>query len=206
VLLTFSINRSLLDIATTAKFMQMEHLPKTQAGREWLSEACFTAAEQMYIETHRPGKRWRDTRDVKTRISDTDVDAYAVGCALNTMRSEVKRYVPILDDEETKEYSYGVHTRVAAFVDTSLDTVLDSEEAVSLVNEFLLKHDELLIEHGVDLWRVFNAARKMNAVMVDKLHELVKEHNLGALIEGILLNVFCLERLDALFKERALSC
>lgn len=194
----------MLDIATTARFMQRDQLPKTQKGKEWLSEACFAATEQMFHGKNRRNGEFDPSRG--TKISNADIDAYGVGCERNTMLNEIKRQVPILNDDEVKQYSYGVHARVAAFVDTSIDTILDSEEAVTLAHTFIEKHDELLIQHGVDLWRIFNAARNTNAAMIEKLHLLVKDHNLGELIEGVLQNVFCIEKLDTLFMERKAFC
>lgn len=70
---SFSVNREV-------DFTNIDIIPKTELGREWMSE--------MYIKA------------LNGAVTAGNVDAYAFGCALNVEKNKVKREVPLITADE----------------------------------------------------------------------------------------------------------
>ena len=89
----------------------------------------------------------------------------------------------------------------SSYLDLNIDMIAESSEARTLVSDFLAINEHLLIEEGVNLWKVLTLARDSNIKMQRKLKEIIDTHNIGDIIEGVLSHRECMTAL-----EGQLSC
>lgn len=206
-MLTFSINRGFTDLAETS-MLTRSSLPRTDKGREWLSEACLNAINQISVigMNSEKGQAQKVQKYKLAQFKNLDVDRYAVGCELNLNRTISNREIPIVSADEVEQGVYGVSESVAVFVETGIDEILDSSEVKTLVNEFVLRHDEIMVKKGLDLWEVLESAKRADVKMINKLRDLVTEFNMAHLIEGILTNTDCMRNLRLLFSSEGQYC
>jgi hypothetical protein len=174
-MLTFSVNKDIHQVFRAGALSFT--MPKTDEGRAWLSEAVVKALDDKTIE-------------------HVEADAWGYKCELNTKMAKGKKEVALLTVEELQMGQRGVADTIASYLDRNIDMMLDSSEAKAIIEEFLEMHDYLLIEEGVNLWKVLSLARSANLKMVDKLKELVATYEMGKLIEGVLKHPECLPALE----------
>lgn len=174
-MLTFSVNK---DINEVVKAGVLTHAkPTTDVGRYWLSELWVKALDE--------------------RVDDkVNVDAYAFACERNSKMTVGSKEVALLSVEELETGLRGVADTVASYLDVNIDTIINSSEVRTLIADFCEVHEMLLIDEGVNLWKVLKAARKSNARMIDKLRDLISRHSLEDLIASVLGNSECLVYLE----------
>lgn len=178
-MLTFSVNKNINEaIKTGALSFSM---PKTDAGRAWLSEVVVKSLDEKTTE-------------------HVEVDAYGFTCELNTKMAQGKKEVALLPVEELEMGQRGVADTIASYLDLNIDMIMEASEVRTLVEEFAEMYDYLLIEEGVNLWKVLNLAKMGNMKMMDKLRELVATYEMGSLIEGLLTNADCLSVLEGVMQ------
>lgn len=174
-MLTFSVNKDINEAFNNGTLSFT--MPKTEEGRAWLSEVIVKALDD--------------------KTSDhVEVDAYGYTCELNTKMAKGKKEVALLTVEELEMGQRGVADTVASYLDMSIDKIMDSSEVKTLIEEFLEMYDYLLIEEGINIWKVLSLARNADKRMVDKLRDLVVSYEMGSLIEGIFRNQECLTVLE----------
>lgn len=174
-MLTFSVNTNINKVILDNTFT--DEKPTTELGRAWLSEVWLKAAEEKTDE-------------------NINIDAYAYSCEKNTKMAVSKKEVAMLTTEEMQNGGRGVADTVARFVDTNVDAIIESSEVRTLVTEFMEVYDQLIIEEGVNLWKVIQLAREAVPTMIDKLRYLISTHNIGELVENVLKNPECITELE----------
>jgi hypothetical protein len=172
-MLTFSINS---DVHTTLLNVKLSK-PTNSYGREWLSEAVFKAID---------GK----TDDY------VDTNKYGYTIDMNTKMAQNKKQVELLNFEDLEAGWSGVSDKVASYVDLNVDKVIEGSEVATLVDTFLDVQDQLEIEAGVDLWKVFKLALSGNMRMIDRLRGLIHSYDLSSIFEAVLSNEFCMPALE----------
>jgi hypothetical protein len=177
-MLTFSVNKDINEVIRTGGLNF--DMPTTDLGRAWLSEVVIK------------------TLDEKTD-DKVNVDAYAYACERNTKMAVGSKEVSLLTVEDIQMGARGVADTVANYIDFNIDSIVESSEVRTLVMEFLEVHENLVIDEGVNLWKVLKLAREANVKMIDKLRDIISRHNIEELIEGILTNTECLGKLEAEF-------
>lgn len=193
-MLTFSVNR---DVNMTLRSTSIaEQIIKTSAGglkasnhnygRLWFSEVFFKAVE---------GRLGRGN-------SEINVDAYGYKCEMHQSRLQANREIAILTDSELETGLRGVSESVATYVEYNIDAIIESSEVATIVRDFVQMHEYLLVEEGVNLWRIFTLARQANERVVETLRNLiVKYDRLEDIVKSALTNTGCLTIL-----EGELSC
>lgn len=175
-MLTFSINKNINEVIKAGGLNFP--MPTTDLGRQWLSEVVIK------------------TLDEKTD-DKINVDAYGYACERNTKMAIGSKEVALLTVEDIQMGSRGVADTVANYIDLNIDMIVESSEVVTLVAEFLEVHENLIIEEGVNLWKILKLAREANVKMIETLRDIISRHNIESLIEGILINSECLGKLEA---------
>lgn len=196
-----------MDIAATS-LMQRDKLPKSEDGRAWLSDTCLKALKHIStVGINSADSQVQKISNSKlVKFNDINMDAYAYGCEVNTKRNKRKNEVALLNSDDMERGCIGVSEAVASFIDTNIDEILDSSEVKTLVNDFIYKHDEVLMATGLDLWSIMESAKKAEAKMIDKLRELVVQFDMIELIEGVLSNSSCMTELKILFNGNTSTC
>lgn len=176
-MITFSLNTTIADLKATLPVYKKK--PTSDIGREWLSEA------------------WLSSLKGKTGES-MNVDAFGYTCELRrkTKLTKPEADKPLLNTEEVKMGGYGVAETFASCADENVDIFLESTEVKTLVDEFVEVQEMLLIEEGVNLWKILSLARVGNRKATNRLRTLVSEQSIGALIEDIFRNKQCLLTLE----------
>jgi hypothetical protein len=173
--LTFSVNKNINDVITQGTLADAR--PTTDYGREWWSEVWIKALEGNVDD-------------------QVNIDAYGYTCERNTKMVVAQKEVALVTAEELEMGVRGVADTVASYFDLNIDTLIESTEVVTLVEEFLQVHEMLAVEEGINLWKVMTLARQQNAKMVEKFRDIISRHSLGSLIEGVLRNRECLAKLE----------
>lgn len=174
-MLTFSVNCDINEVIMEGNLADAR--PTTDIGRQWWSEVIVKAID---------GKT-----DDKVNI-----DAYGYVCERNTKMAVASTEVALLSVEEIEMGLRGVADTVAHYIDRNVDTIIESSEVKTLVQQFLEVQENLEIEEGVNLWRIVKLAKTQNIRMMDKLRDLISRYEIGEVIEGVLKNRECLEVLE----------
>jgi hypothetical protein len=174
-MLTFSLNTNSNSIIKelSSKVFQ----PTTQQGREWLSELWFKALEGKVDE-------------------NANSNAYGYVCEQNTKMAKAKRETALLTAEERSEGLKGVSESAAAYKDINIENILEHLEVKPLVEEFVGMHEYLIVEEGVNLWKIVTLVCKYNQKAIEKLQNLIKEYHMETLIRAIIYNKECLGELE----------
>jgi hypothetical protein len=173
--LTFSVNKNINDVIKVGYLT--ESRPTSDIGRAWWSEV------------------WIKTLDEKAD-GPINVEAYGHACEKNTQMAISSKEVAMLTVEELEMGQRGVADTVASYLDINIDTIIESSEVRTLVDEFLTVQDQLSLEEGVSLWKVMTLARQANMKMIEKLRELIGRYSIENLVEGVLRNRECLKVLE----------
>lgn len=177
-MLTFSVNQDIN--AVVRKSGIADARPTTDLGRVWWSEAWVKALED--------------------RTEDTvNLDAYGYSCERNTRIATGKKETALLTVEEVDSGMRGVANTVASYVDTNVDSIIESSEIKTFISAFLQFQEDLLIEEGVNLWVLIQNARSLHTASVDRLRELIQRYDMAYTIEGVLSNRECFVALEAEF-------
>lgn len=179
-MITFSLNADVHKTLANTNLLQAH--PLTDIGRSWWSEAVVKSLDDRVL-------------------GDINVDAYAFACERNTLFANGNKEVALLSSEELSLGMRGVADSVASYVDLNVDRIVESSEVSTLVDTFLLYQEQLEVEEGVNLWKLFTLALKGNSRMVDKFREVVARYDLTAFVESVLLNKECVPALEV-----AMSC
>ena len=178
-MLTFSVNSNIdKEIENTPIFDQR---PSSDLGRQWWSEVVFK------------------TLDKKTD-DNVNLDAYGYSCERNDKMTTSKKEVALLTVEEIDSGLRGVADTVAFYLDRNVDSIIESDEARTLVHDFMQVHEDLLLEEGVNIWKVITLAKQANTMMIDKLRDLMSRYNLTELIQDVLRNRECMAVLEGVMK------
>lgn len=157
--------------------MKMRNPLGSQVAREWVGEAFCRATMGAVRE-------------------DTDMGAYGAVCEKNTMLATSKREVQVVSSEDMDDGARGVADVVFNYVDSNLDSIVDSEEVRYFVGQFIDMRDYLLVEEGCDLYTVFIRARDGVTRSIARLRDLIEKYNMTDMIQSLLSNseaVACLE-------------
>lgn len=183
-MLTFSVNKDINEVVRLRGIADAR--PTSDYGRAWWSEAWIKALEG--------------------RTDDTiDLDAYGYACERNIMRVNSKRETALLTAEEIEGGLKGVASTVASYIDKNVDTIIESSEIATFIEQFKFWYEELLIVEGVNLWTVLTQARQFITPSVDRLRGLIAEYNIGEVVEGVLKNAECIVALEAEFSDNIFS-
>lgn len=174
-MLTFSVNKDINELIKASTLIDSR--PTTDIGRAWWSEVWIKALEE--------------------RTDDkVNVDAYGYACERNTKMAVYSKEVALLTVDEIDSGLKGVADTVASYLDMNIDTIIESSEVRTLVAEFLEMHEYIIIEEGINLWKVLKLAREANIKMVDKLRDIISRYGIEDLIKGVLTNTDCLVKLE----------
>ena len=176
---TFSVNLSFMNC--WEKLARMDFKLGTELGREWAGEASLNL--------------------LKGRVgTDVNMQAYGYVCDKNVAMTKSKREVALLDTEELEKNCKGVANTVASSADKNLDRVIELADVKDFVDEFLFMRREILIEEGLDIWKLFkmgvcNCNKRAKATLQaliksqnigEMLYELMEQENLKEALGGIL--------------------
>lgn len=173
-MLTFSVNKS-IDEAIREGILPLKN-PTTQKGKEWWSVAVFNTLE---------GK-----------ASNVNLDAYGYKCDENTRMVNNKKEVALLTVEDIESGQKGVADSIASYLDTNIDTIIEFSEVKTLTEEFIEMYEYLLIEEGVDLWKVFCKAREGYLSSIEILRQLVETYNMEDFVNKLFRNSECMKVLE----------
>lgn len=165
-MVTFSVNDSMLN--HMGKLSRMNLCPSSDKGREWLGEMVINA--------------------IKGRVTDNvNVNAYGAGCDRNVMLAKAQKEVALLTTDEVEENKKGVADAVAFYVDTNIDDVIESADIVSFVKEFLEMREYILLEEGLDIWKLLKLAKhNSNTRGIASIRMLISEYSIGEMITELL--------------------
>jgi hypothetical protein len=173
--ITFSVNKDINELIKVGNLTDSR--PTTDYGRAWWSEVWFKALD--------------DKTDDRV-----NVDAWGYVCERQTKMALGTKEVALLTVEELQLGQRGVADTVASYLDINIDTIVESSEVRTLVDEFLTVQDHLALEEGVSLWKVMTLARQANMKMIEKLRDLISRYSIENLVEGVLRNRECLKVLE----------
>jgi hypothetical protein len=173
---TLTINKNINDVIKVGYLTEAR--PTTQYGREWLSEIWFKALDDKFEEK-------------------VNADAWGYACDQKTKLAIGSREVSLLTVEELEMGQRGIADTVASYLDINIDTIVESSEVKTLVDEFVEAHYLIMGSESVDLWGVLSLARLANAKMLDKLRDLISRYSIENLIESVLRNRECLLKLES---------
>ena len=179
-MLTFSVNQDINEVVRQGGIADAR--PTTEFGRTWWSEAWIKALEERTDET-------------------INLDAYGYACERNTMIAKGYRETALLTAEEVESGLRGVASTVASYIDTNVDTIVESSEIITFIEQFKYLQEELMIEEGVNLWVVMTQARQAITPSVDRLRDLVQRYDIAEIIAGVLKNAQCIVALEAEFSD-----
>lgn len=183
-MLTFSVNQDINEVVRQGGIADAR--PTTEFGRTWWSEAWIKALEERTDES-------------------INLDAYGYACERNTMIATSKRETALLTAEEVESGLRGVASTVASYIDTNVDTIVESSEIITFIEQFKYLYDELMIEEGINLWVVMTQARQFITPSVDRLRDLVQRYDIAETIEGVLKNAQCIVALEAEFSDNVFN-
>lgn len=165
-MLTFSVNNSILKHLD--KLSRMNLSPTSDKGREWLGEMVINAT--------------------KGRVTDdVNVNAYGFACDRNTQLAKATREVALLTSDELEENKRGVADTVACYVDTYLDDIIEEVDVKGFVKEFLETRDYILLEEGLDIWKLLQLAKhNSNSRGIQKLRFLIENYGVGDMLTELL--------------------
>ncbi len=183
-MLTFSINR---DVSVALRETTI------------VGQALKINSGDVRSTNHDYGRLWFSeifTKTVEGKLgkgrSDINVDAYGYKCAAHQAKLQASREVSLLSDAELEGGARGVSDAVATYVEYNIDAILDSSEVTSIVADFISMHDYLLIEEGVNLWRIFRLARQANQRVIEMLRNLIAKYaKLEDIVKSVLTNTRC---------------
>lgn len=178
-MLSFSVNKDINEVIRSSTVLDAR--PTSDIGRQWWSEVVVKALD--------------DRTD-----DEVNVDAYGYSCEKNTKKSSSKKESALLTPEEMEAGFKGIADVVAFYLDENMESILESDEAKTLITEFLEMQEHLIIEEGVNLWKVIKLAKNANTKMILRLRDLIERYNMEELITGIMKNRECMFALEGVME------
>lgn len=174
-MLSFSINKNINSVLTKGTLADVR--PTTERGREWWSEV------------------WFKTLDDRTE-DHVNIDAFGYTCERNTLLNKARKETALLTVEEVNNGLRGVADSVASYLDQNVDYIVEKSSVSTSVEQFCEMQEYLLIEEGVNLWRVMELAREENYESINRLRGLITEYSLGDLISETLKSIEAMSYLE----------
>lgn len=174
-MLSFSVNSN--SNSVVRDLSSKVYNPTTDEGREWLSTLWFSALEGKVDE-------------------NVNTNAYGYACEQNTKMAKAKKETALLTANELDEGLRGVSEAVACYEDSSIENFINDSEVETLVEEFEQVHQYLIVEEGVNLWRVVSLVHQRNQKAIERLRYLCKEYHMEKLIKNIIGNKKCISALE----------
>lgn len=178
-MISFSINKS-LTVEKESLLLEQATTATTAIEREYLGLAYENAHEG--------------------RINDElNLGGYGTVCRNNEMKNSANTSVGLFTADEINEGTrYGVADSVAFTVDNEIDDILESSEATQLVAEFLEMHEFILLDKGVNVYRVMQLAKDGYKNMQKTLKDIVAQYpGFDGLLESVLSNPRCVLELES---------
>lgn len=165
-MITFSANNSILNHLD--KLYRMNLHPTSDVGREWLSEMVINATLGRVTD-------------------DVNVDAYGYACDRNTQLAKANKEVALLTSDDLEDNKKGVADTVASYIDTNIDAIIESADVVAFVQEFLEMREYVLLEEGLDIWKLLKLAKhNSNTRGIAKIRMLIENYSIGEMLTELL--------------------
>jgi NurA-like 5'-3' nuclease len=101
--------------------------------------------------------------------------------------AKANREVALLTSDDLEENKKGVADTVASYIDANLDEIIESADIVAFVKEFLEMRDYVLLEEGLDIWKLLRRAKhNSNTKGIAKIRMLIENYSIGEMLTELL--------------------